>query len=65
MDTPYLLRSAVTKQQIREDLSTVDSAVRHAMKVGRYGVLATQHTTLSTPSRSAKTSPTDKTMNRG
>jgi hypothetical protein len=44
-DASYLLEVRGDKaQQIREDLNgAVDRAISHAKKVGRHGVLVTQH----------------------
>ena len=44
-DTPYLLEvRGDNPLQIREDLNgAVDRAIAHAMKIGRHGVLVTQH----------------------
>jgi hypothetical protein len=52
--------------QIREDLNgAVDRAVHHAMKVGRHGVLVTQHTNTFYTVTLSKDVPTDKSTNGG
>lgn len=45
LDPPYLLQvRGDDARQIREDLNgAVDQAVNHALRVGRHGVLVTQH----------------------